>query len=115
MIDDYFPSALGFPYSDASNAGLGNNLTTPFAYTAPATPPNNFPTTNVTLTVGEVLLVLNTSRVKFRVSNSREFGFNPTDFIRTPDTTRIASQLKAAVNFEVVAPWSGVQAYGING
>lgn len=114
MIDDYFPSALGFPYSDASNAGLGNNLTTSFAYTAPATPPNNFPTTNVTLTVGEVLLLLNTSRMKFRVSNSREFGFNPTDFIRTPDTTRIASQLKAAVNLEVVAPWSGVQAYGFN-
>ena len=115
MMDDYFPSALGAPYSDSSNGGLGSNLTSTITYVAPTTAPNNFPATNVTLTVGEVLLMLNTSRVKMRVSNSREFGFQPTDFIRTPDTTRIASQLKAAVNFEVTSPWSGVQAYGING
>jgi hypothetical protein len=48
------------------------------------------------------------------VSNSKEFGFNPTDFIRTPDNTRVASQLKAAVNLEITAPWSGVQGYGWN-
>ncbi|HEX6826172.1 MAG TPA: hypothetical protein VF077_07630 [Nitrospiraceae bacterium] len=113
MMDDYMPSALGYPYSDDSNGGLGGNLTTTFM--SPATPnlPNNFPTSK-TLTVGEVLLILNTSRIRFRVSNSREFGFNPTDFIRTPDTTRVASQLKAAVNMEITAPWTGCQLYGIN-
>ena len=114
MQDDYFPSALGYPYSDASNGGLGNNLTSTITYTVPsAGASNNFPATNVTLTVGEVLAIFNTSRIKFRVSNSREFGFNPTDFIRAPDNTRIASQLKAAVNLEVTAPWSGCQVYGI--
>lgn len=113
MQDDYMPSALGYPYSDASNGGLGNNLTTTFTSPSSATNPNNFPN-NKTCTVGEVLLILNTSRIKFRVSNSKEFGFNPTDFIRTPDNTRVASQLKAAVNMEVTAPWTGCQILGIN-
>jgi hypothetical protein len=46
------------------------------------------------------------------LSASSEFGFMPTDFIRAPDNTRVASQLKAAVNVEDVAPWTGVQGYG---
>ena len=115
MQDDYFPSALGYPYSDLTNGGLGNNKTGTIAYTAPATVPNNFPLANATLTVGEVGVFFNTSRWKFRVSNSKEFGFNPTDFIRSPDNTRIASQLKAAVNLECTAPWSNTQMYGTNG
>jgi hypothetical protein len=115
MQDDYFPSALGYPYSDATNGGLGNNLTSTISYTAPSSPPNNFPASNATLTVGEVGVFFNTSRWKFRISNSTEFGFNPTDFIRTPDNTRIASQLKAAVNMECTAPWSNCQIYGVNG
>jgi hypothetical protein len=115
MQDDYMPSAKGYPYSDATNGGLGNNLTGTIAYTAPAAPPNSFPTTNQTLTVGEVGVFFNTSRWKFRVSNSKEFGFNPTDFIRSPDNTRIASQLKAAVNLENTAPWTNTQIYGVNG
>lgn len=114
MQDDYFPSALGYPYSDATNGGLGNNLTSTITYTAPTTAPNNFPATNQTLTVGEVGVFFNTSRWKFRISNSKEFGFNPTDFIRAPDNTRIASQLKAAVNLECTAPWSNTQIYGVN-
>lgn len=115
MMDDYFPSGLA-SYADASNGGLGSNLTGTIAYVVPASgATNNFPTANVTLTVGEVLLMLNTSRWKFRVSNDSEFGFNPTDFIRAPDSTRVASQLKAAVNLECTAPWANVQAYGFNG
>jgi hypothetical protein len=116
MQDDYFPSALGYPYSDSSNGGLGNNLTSTISYTVPASgAPNNFPTTNVTLTVGEVGVFFNTSRWKFRVSNSSEFGFNPTDLIRAPDNTRVVSQLKAAVNLECTAPWTNTQIYGVNG
>jgi hypothetical protein len=113
MMDDYMPSAQGYPYSDATNKGLGNNLTSTITYVAPTSAPNNFPAGNCTLTVGEVLLIMNTSRLKFRISDSREFGFNPTDFIRTPDTTRVVSQLKAAVNFECTAPWTSCQMYGI--
>jgi len=115
MQDDYFPSALGYPYSDATNGGLGNNLTATIAYVAPAAVSNNFPVANQTLTVGEVFVFFNTDDIRFRVSDSREFGFNPTDFIRAPDNTRIASQLKAAVNMEFTAPWKHVQLFGING
>lgn len=116
MQDDYFPSALGYPYSDATNGGLGNNLTGTIDYTAPTTPGNNFPSAPVDeLEVGEVFCFFNDDDIKFRVSDSREFGFNCTDFIRAPDSTRVASQLKAAVNMEFMAPWKHVQAYGING
>lgn len=116
MQDDYFPSALGYPYSDPSNGGLGNNKTGTFTSPTVSSPPNNFPS-NKTLTVGEVFCFFNTmpNAIRFRVSDSREFGFNPTDFIRAPDNTRIASQLKAAVNMEFTAPWMHCQAYGING
>lgn len=113
MMDDYFPSALA-SYANSSNSGLGNNLTGTIAYTPPTTVTGNFPTTAQTLTVGEVMCMFNTSRWKFRVSNDSEFGFNPTDFIRAPDSTRVASQLKAAVNLECTAPWSNVQGYGWN-
>jgi hypothetical protein len=121
LMDDYFPSALGAPYSDSSNSGLGNNLVADITnYTAPAgTPPGNFPLqanlkTASTLKAGEVGVFFNTSRWMFRVSNDSEFGFNPTDFIRAPDNTRVASQLKAAVNLECTAPWSNVQMLGVS-
>jgi hypothetical protein len=118
MQDDYFPSALGYPYSDPTWGGLGNNQTGTISYTPPTTAPNNFPNSASgvsQLTVGEVGVFFNTSRIKFRISNSKEFGFNPTDFIRSADSTRVASQLKAAVNMEFTAPWSNVQLYGVNG
>jgi len=120
MIDDYFPSAFGAPYSSSTNGGLGNNLTAaftnPIAASATGDGKNNWPdsTDAANITPGEVLCMFNTSRIKFRVTNSREFGFNPTDFIRTPDNTRVASQLKAAVNLEFMAPWSSVQGFGWN-
>lgn len=114
MQDDYFPSALGYPYSNATNGGLGNNLTGTLTSPSSATNPGNFPN-NKTCTVGEVFCWFTMGQWKFRVSNSREFGFNPTDFIRAPDSTRVASQLKAAVNLECVAPWGNCQLYGING
>lgn len=119
MADDYFPSALGYPYSDASNSGLGNNLTGVVAFNAPGGSSANSPASFVPLgngpvniSIGEVGCFFNTSRIKFRVHNSKEFGFEPTDFIRDPASTRIASQLKAAVNMEFTAPWTGVQGYG---
>ena len=116
MQDDYFPSALGYPYSDDSNGGLGDNKTGTIAWVGSAiTSVNNFPAANVTLTVGEVLLILNTSRLRLRMSQGKEFGFEPTDFIREPQHTRVASQLKGACNLEVTAPWTGCQMYGING
>jgi hypothetical protein len=107
MVDDYFPSSFT-AYGKTNNPG-GSNLTGTF--TSPATTSSNFPV-NTSLTVGEVGCFFNLSRIAFRLSASSEFGFMPTDFIRAPDNTRVASQLKAAVNVEDVAPWTGVQGYG---
>lgn len=115
LQDDYFPSAMGYPYSDSSNGGLGSNLTSTITWVGSGiTTVNNFPAANVTLYVGEVLLILNTSRLRLRMSNGKEFGFEPTDFIREAQHTRVASQLKGAMNLEVTAPWTGCQMYGIN-
>lgn len=113
MMDDYFPSANA-TYANATNGGLGNNLTSTIAYTVPtggAT--NNFPASNATLTVGEVLVMFNLDTWLFRLASDPEFSFQPTDFIRAPDNTRVASQMKAAVNLECMQPWANVQAYGI--
>jgi len=107
MVDDYFPSSFS-AFGKTTNPG-GSNLTGTF--TSPASTSSNFPL-NKTLTVGEVGCMFNMSRIAFRLSASSEFGFMPTDFIRAPDNTRVASQLKAAVNVEDVAPWTGVQGYG---
>jgi hypothetical protein len=108
MVDDYFPSS--FPQYGKTNNPGGSNLTATFL--SAATTLSNFPTAK-NLTVGEVGIMVNLSRVAFRLSASSEFGFMPTDFIRAPDNTRVASQLKAAVNVEDVAPWSGVQMFGV--
>ena len=108
MVDDYFPSSFS-QYASTSNPG-GSNLTG--TVTTGATTAANFPV-STTCTVGEVGVMFNLSRIAFRLSASSEFGFQPTDFIRAPDNTRVASQLKAAVNLENVAPWTGVQAYGV--
>ena len=107
MVDDYFPSSFT-AYGKTNNPG-GSNLTGTFV--TPPTTSSNFPT-STNITVGEVGCMFNMSRIAFRLSASSEFGFMPTDFIRAPDNTRVASQLKAAVNVEDVAPWTGVQGYG---
>jgi hypothetical protein len=107
MVDDYFPSSFS-QYGKTNNPG-GSNLTG--TVTTGSTTMSNFPL-SATCTVGEVGVMWNLSRVAFRLSANSEFGFMPTDFIRAPDNTRVASQLKAAVNIENVAPWSGVQGYG---
>jgi hypothetical protein len=111
MIDDYMPSSFS-AFGKTNNPG-GSNLTGTISTVA--TTSSNFPTSTgsvSTLTVGEVGCFHNMSRIAFRLSASSEFGFMPTDFIRAPDNTRVASQLKAAVNAECVAPWTGVQMYG---
>lgn len=114
LKDDYFPTA--YPQqSNGTDPNGGTWKTGTIAYTAPATPPNNFPTTNVTLTVGEVLTFENTRKVLFRVTDDQEFGYGMTEFIRTANTTKVSSQLKAAVNLNYLNPRLHGQGYGING
>jgi hypothetical protein len=115
LKDDYFPS-LKFGQNDPN---LGNWLTTtitnPLASTG--TFANNFPnsTSAATLVVGEVLGMFNTDYMLFRLSDSAEFGFGFTGFIRAQDNTRVAGQTKAACNLQITSPWSGGFGYGITG
>jgi hypothetical protein len=110
LKDDYFPSATG-----ANDPNGGTWKTGTITYTAPATPPNNFPTTNVTLTVGEVITFENTRKILVRVSDDEEYGYGMTEFIRTANTSKVAAQLKAAVNLEYLNPRLHAQGYGIGG
>jgi hypothetical protein len=109
LKDDYFPSAK-FGQSRPGGSFLTSTFTSPDS----ATNPGNFPQ-NVTCTVGEVFAFFNTGKWLFRVKDSGEYGFGLTDFIRAQDNTRVAAQLKAAVNLECTAPWANVQLMGING
>jgi len=114
LVDEYFPS-LRFGQNDPI---LGNWLTSTIAYTAPGTftaQAINFPATNVTLHVGEVLCWFNMRKWLFKVSDDPEFGFGFSGFVPAQDSTRVAGQVKAALNLECLAPWANVQVYGIGG
>lgn len=97
--DDYAPSAFG-----VNDPNLGNYLTTTFAYTDPgAATRGTFPVGNVTLTVGEVIFLLNTDTWILRISDDQEFQFGWTGFKPGQDNTRVSGQALAAVNLETPA------------
>lgn len=110
MKDDYFPS-LVYGQNDPD---IGNWLTSSF--TSPSSPgaTSNMPGSTA-LTVGEVFAWFNTSKWRFRVSDSKEFGFGFSGFVPAQDNTRVVGQVKAAVNLECLAPWAQKQIFGING
>lgn len=100
MEDEHAPSLVDGK-SDADNYGLGNYLTSSF--TNPVTTTKNFfPTfTNAnTLTVGEVIWLLNTNRMIFRVSDSPVYGFGFSGFMGTPDSEKVVGRIKVAYNWE---------------
>lgn len=114
LKDDYFPTA--YPQqSNGTDPNGGTWKTGTITYVAPGTAPNNFPTSNCTLTVGEVLTFENTRKILFRVADDQEFGYGLTEFIRTANTTKVSAQLKAACNLNYLNPRLHVQCYGING
>lgn len=108
--DDYCPSAYG-----ANDARLGNYLTSTFTSTGlTGTPAGGFPTSAAasTLTVGEILFMLNTDTWIFRVSSNPEFQFGWTGFKPGQDNTRVSGQVLAAVNLECVAPRLNIHGFG---
>jgi hypothetical protein len=111
LKDDYSPS---LKYGQ-NQAGIGNFLTSSFAYTAPGSPPNGFPTSSVTLQVGEVFTWFNTRKFLLRISDDPEFGLGFSGFVPAQDNTRVVGQIKAAINLECVAPRLNTQIYGIGG
>jgi len=119
LKDDYFPSAK-FGTNDPN---LGNYLTAQFTnpLASSGTFANNFPnsTQAANLTPGEVIGMFNTEPrneyIILRISDSPEFGGNFTGFIRAQDNTRVAGQVKLAINLEVTSPWASGYGYGIGG
>jgi hypothetical protein len=109
--DDYCPSAYG-----VNDPILGNYLTSTISYVAPATAnQGTFPTTNQTLTVAEVLFMLNTDTWILRLSDDPEFQFGWTGFKPGQDNTRVSGQSLAAVNLETpAANRLNIHNYGFN-
>lgn len=108
--DDYAPSAFG-----VNDPQLGNYLTSTFAYVDPgASTRGSFPSSNVTLTVAEVIFMLNTDTWILRISNDPEFQFGWTGFKPGQDNTRVSGQVLAAINLECVANRLNIQGYGFN-
>jgi hypothetical protein len=108
--DDYAPSAFG-----VNDPQLGNYLTSTFSYVDPgASTRGSFPSSNVTLTVGEVLFMLNTDTWVLRISTDPEFQFGWTGFKPGQDNTRVSGQVLAALNLECVAPRLNIHGYGFS-
>lgn len=108
--DDYAPS-LVYGVSDPS---LGNYLTGTITNALTGTPAGGFPnmTDAPTLTVGEVLFMVNTDTWKLRLSTNPQYQFGFTGFKPGQDNTRVSGQVLAALNLECVAPRLNGQAFG---
>lgn len=111
LKDDYFPS---LKYGQ-NNADLGNWLTATWVVPAGCDALSNLPIPGVTVTVGEVFAWLNTKTFALRISDDPEYGFGWSGFVPAQDNTRVAGQVKAALNLECDAPRLNKQLYGIGG
>lgn len=108
--DDYAPS-LVYGVNDPQ---LGNYLTGTISNSLAGTPAGGFPnsTAGPTLTVGEVLFMINTDTWKLRLSTNPQYQFGFTGFKPGQDNTRVSGQVLAALNLECVAPRLNGQAFG---
>lgn len=110
LKDDYFPSA----FYGRNDPRVGNNLTGTFVVPATRTAQSNLPAVGITCTVGEVFAWFNPEKMYFYLADHPLYGFGWTGFKGGWDHTRVAGQILAAVNFEITAPWSGIQIYGLS-
>jgi hypothetical protein len=111
LKDDYFPS-LRYGVNDPD---LGNFLTGTFVVPAGFDPRSSLPAAGITVTVAEVFCWLNTKTWALRISDDAEYGFGWSGFMPDQDNTRVAGQVKAALNLECDAPRLNKQYYGIGG
>ena len=118
LKDDYSPS---LKYGQANRAGGQSFLTGTFvspgttANGGTASPASNLPVPGTTVTVGEVVWMLNTFDWLFRITDNEEFGFGFSGFVPAQDNTRVVGQIKAMANLECMSPRTQKQLYGIAG
>jgi hypothetical protein len=110
LPDDYCPSQTS--QYGVNDANLGNYSTGTFTSVASPTAYSNLPG-NATITVGEVLFWLNTTKFKLRVSDSKLYGFGWKPFIMSADNTKVSGQILARINLEAFSPWAFGQVYGL--
>lgn len=114
--DDYCPSASpANGGTGKSHPILGNWLTGTIAYVDPGATRGTFPVGNQTLTVAEVIFMLNTDTWILRISDDEEFQFGWTGFKPGQDNTRVSGQSLAAINLEnPAANRLNIHGYGFN-
>lgn len=117
--DDYAPSAAPPNGYGVNDPRLGNYLTgtiTNALTGSAATNPGGFPSSTeaTTLTVAEVLFMLNTDTWIFRVSTSPLYQFGWTGFKVAQDNTMVSGQVLAAVNLECIANRLNIHGFGFN-
>lgn len=108
--DDYAPSA----YYGVNDARLGNYTTGTITNTLSGTPAGQFPngTAAPTLTVGEVIFMVNTDTWMFRISTDPMFRFGFTGFKPAQDNTQLSGQVLAALNLECVSSRLNIHGFG---
>jgi hypothetical protein len=109
LQDDYAPSSV-FGVNDSIT---GNYLTSSFTTVASPTAASNLPG-STTVTVGEVLFFMNTKYFKLRLTDQPLYNFGWTGFKPAQNTTQVAGQILVALNYNLLAPYTGKQIYGIN-
>lgn len=109
MQDDYCPSAI-FGVNDSIT---GNYLTSSFTSAASPAADSNMPA-STTLTVGEVIFMLNTKYSLIRLSDQPLYNFGWTGFKPAQNSTVVAGQVLFAVNLNQLAPYTGQQLFGFN-
>lgn len=111
LPSDYCPSQTS--QYGVNDANLGNYSTGTFTSVTSPTAYSNLPG-NTTITVGEVLFWINTTKMKLRVSDSKLYGFGWKPFIMSADNTKVSGQILARINVEAFSPWAFNQVYGIS-
>ena len=109
LIDPYAPSAV----YGVNDPNLGNYLTSTFTSATSPTAASKLPGAT-TVTVGEVIALLNTKQWAFRPTANTLFNFGFTGFKVAQNSTMVAGQTLFGGNVENFSPWGSIQGYGIN-
>lgn len=108
LKDEYAPSLT----YGVDHAILGSNLTGTFTSVASPTAASKLPS-STTINVGEVITIINTRSLMFRMSNDEEFGFGFSGFLPSQFDTRVVGYIKAAINLQNISPRLNKFIYGI--
>jgi hypothetical protein len=114
LKDEYFPSAR-YGQNDGRIGNWTTGTITAANFPSRSTTVGGFPSTSVTLTVGDVFCWFNTRKWTLYYAEHPLYGFGFTGFKHGWDHTRVAGQILAMVNLQCQAPRQNKQIFGLNG